>query len=197
MTKARAKKYLEEDFLKDVFATKRVKIEEVKTEEEKSSQMKHLIDLSSKQDDRKELEKLSEERSVLAVISQSETQFKTLCFKPDPNSNEHLQKCSFSSTSIRADDSSPFKEFEKELRTRFETTSKFPYSVHGIVRADLGEGRYVTGSGILIGPDLVLTAAHNLFSESDRTKEKYTKVEFIPGINEGLTPFGVFKVVCP
>ena len=47
----------------------------------------------------------------------------------------------------------------------------------------------------MIGPDLVLTAAHNLFSESDRTKEKYTKVEFIPGINEGLTPFGVFKVV--
>ena len=69
------KTFLEELFLKEGDGAKieRVNIEEVTTEEEKSRRMKHLIDLSSNQGDRKELEKLSKERSVLAVVSETET----------------------------------------------------------------------------------------------------------------------------
>ena len=85
------------------------------------------------------------------------------------------------------------KKFDRGLRTSFENASTFPYSVHGLVRVELGNGSYITGTGILIGPDLVLTAAHNIYDVKE-TKQKYASIEFIPGINEKEIPFGIFKV---
>ena len=43
----------------------------------------------------------------------------------------------------------------------------------------------------MIGTDLVLTAAHNIY-DCKGSKEKYSNIEFIPGINE---PFGKFQVI--
>lgn len=59
---------------------------------------------------------------------------------------------------------------------------------------DLGNGFYKTGTGILIGSDLVLTVAHNVY-DYDGTKEKYANIVFIPGINEEAIPFGKFNVI--
>ena len=59
---------------------------------------------------------------------------------------------------------------------------------------DLGNGFYKTGTGILIGSDLVLTAAHNVY-DYDGTKEKYANIVFIPGINEEAIPLGKFNVI--
>ena len=119
-----------------------------------------------------------------------------MCFQPDPrkvNSRQGYKTCSFKSNPIREkypNDIKPFKEF----RTGYENTFSFPHSVHGIVKADCGDGIYHTGTGILIGPALALTAAHNIY-DYEGSKEKYSKIVFIPGINEQLIPFGLFKVV--
>ena len=111
---------------------------------------------------------------------------------------QNFKTCNFKSDPIKEgdynDDEYNFKKVDREVRTRFEKTSTFPYSVHGLVRVDPGNGSYITGTGILIGPDFVLTAAHNIYDVKG-SKQKYASIEFIPGINEQEIPFGIFKVV--
>ena len=143
----------------------------------------------------------TEEKSQLNIVENSPDQIKTLCFQPKLDKVIRMQAievCEFKSNpihhSIQETESMHLKKFDREIRTRFEDTSSFPYSVHGIVKIDSGEGKYKTGTGILIGTDLVLTAAHNIY-DCKGSKEKYSNIEFIPGMNEQEMPFGIFKVV--
>ena len=53
---------------------------------------------------------------------------------------------------------------------------------------DLGRKKVGKGSGILISPNLVLTAAHNLLFA--KTKEKYADLVFYPG-HSGILEGGV------
>ncbi len=171
--------------------------EEEKKEKEEESRSTLLIDLTSDQQIPKDSKKIVEERSILIVVSDSETQLKTLCFQPNSSKLDQMQGVSsynFEPNPTREKNYQKIRNFEKEIRTRFENTSVFPYSVHGIVRANVGKENYITGSGILIGSNLVLTAAHNIY-DCNGTKEKYSKIEFIPGINEQEIPFGIFEVV--
>jgi len=50
-------------------------------------------------------------------------------------------------------------------------------------------GRYV-GSGVMVGPNHVLTAAHNIYSTKDGCHGWASDVEFYPGLDEGNQPFG-------
>ena len=148
-----------------------------------------------------EREGQTEEKSQLNIVENSSDQIKTLCFQPksDPIIRmQAIEVCEFKSNPIhhpiQENESMHLKKFDREIRTRFEDTSSFPYSVHGIVKIDLGNGSYRTGTGILIGTDLVLTAAHNIY-DCKSSKEKYSNIEFIPGMNEQEMPFGIFKGV--
>lgn len=166
-------------------------------EEETKNQANPLIILSSDQRTPEDLKIISEEKSRLVVAVQSDKQIKTLCFQPYPgnfNRNQGLKPSHFKSKPFREDEGIHLQKFEKEILSHLNQTSSFPNSVHGIVRADLGNGNYKTGTGILIGVDLVLTAAHNIY-DYQGTREKYSKIEFIPGINEQEMPFGIFNVI--
>ena len=156
-------------------------------EEEDKNQSHHVINLIQ----------LAKEKFRLVIMSEYDDEIKTLCLQPFKMNRQAFQTNKFKSTPIRIREKftqSTIKRFKKETRTRFQDTSSFPYSVHGLVRAELGNGSYVTGTGILIGANLVLTAAHNVYDYQE-TKEKYAKIEFIPGINDHATPFGVFTVI--
>ena len=174
---------------------------EKELEDGKQEQTNPVIKLASNQNDPDYLKRFAEEKSRLVIVFDSKSQLKTLCFQPNQRKSNRLQNletCNFKSDPIQEgdynDDEYNFKKIDREVRTRFENTSTFPYSVHGLVRVDRGNGSYRTGTGILIGPDLVLTAAHNI-CDYEETKQKYASIEFIPGINEEETPFGIFKVV--
>ena len=64
---------------------------------------------------------------------------------------------------LNSDDAPKIKEFKEELRHRIQNVSLFPYSVHGLVKANYGGGMISIGSRTLIEANLVLTAAHNLY----------------------------------
>lgn len=53
----------------------------------------------------------------------------------------------------------------------------YPYSAVGLVRATLKKGQY-RGTGCLIGPNIVLTCAHNCFNVP--AKKYFSNMEFIP-----------------
>jgi len=87
-----------------------------------------------------------------------------------------------------------FKEIipESDGRTRITDTHLWYSSVHGVVLATFS-GKNYWASGTLIGPNIVLTAAHILYDAEIRAKAK--TVRFLPAINETFLPYKEPKVV--
>ena len=83
----------------------------------------------------------------------------------------------------------------EDKRERIENTEAWPNRVHGLVLAEYPNdknGIELWGTGTLIGPNLVITAAHNIY---DHDLEKRAKsVKFIPGLNGKTAPFNKIGV---
>jgi len=78
-------------------------------------------------------------------------------------------------------------------RTQVLTTSQWPNSVHGVIA--FKRNRITTwGTGILIGPHIVLTAGHNLYDREAKAKTDVKSLQFLPGMNGQSLPFGVIEV---
>ena len=76
------------------------------------------------------------------------------------------------------------------------STTSFPQSANGVViiKEPENESTMKWGSGMLIGPDLVLTAAQNVYDGQKPTRKKYPYIKFIPRANGDETPFGEIEV---
>ena len=74
-------------------------------------------------------------------------------------------------------------------------TNAFPESAHGIVIIKKSENDTPRwGSGVLVGPDTVLTAAHIVYDDEKPIRKRYPYIRFIPGANEDEAPFGEIEV---
>ncbi|SFK57078.1 V8-like Glu-specific endopeptidase [Nitrosomonas aestuarii] len=72
-------------------------------------------------------------------------------------------------------------------------TRRFPYNTVCHLVRDFGDGRWLGASGILISPNVLLTAAHCLYKH--RLGRGPMKIYVIPGrSNRDAMPFGSFKV---
>lgn len=61
---------------------------------------------------------------------------------------------------------------------------KYPYSSIGYLSFNFGEDDIVHGSGFLIGPDIVLTNAHNVVDfKAENQKREAKNLYFYPCIN--------------
>ncbi|WP_075261538.1 SEL1-like repeat protein [Candidatus Odyssella acanthamoebae] len=97
----------------------------------------------------------------------------------------------------------------KETRLKVEDPSLWPHRVHGHLQMTFKTGRgakqVLVGSGILVGPNHVLTAGHNLYNRNYINPPQWaTKVFFTPGRAPGIErnsfPFGCSKgsiLLCP
>jgi len=50
------------------------------------------------------------------------------------------------------------------------------------------------GSGTLIGPNIFLTAAHNLYDYDKKVYAELKTMQFLPALNGQILPFGVVEV---
>ncbi|WP_052046362.1 trypsin-like serine protease [Candidatus Paracaedibacter symbiosus] len=83
-------------------------------------------------------------------------------------------------------------------RDQVKTPSQWPHCVHGHLMMRLGTGEITVGSGILVGPNHVLTAGHNLYNLNK--KQWVNEVWFSPGRQGKNFPFGYVKggtLLCP
>jgi len=78
-------------------------------------------------------------------------------------------------------------------RSQIFTTSKWPYSVHGLFVFKFNNIEN-WGTGTLIGPNIVLTAGHNLYSHKFKAYADLESMQFLPGINGQVLPFGFVEV---
>ena len=77
-------------------------------------------------------------------------------------------------------------------RVRVMDTTTWPYVIHAQLEMRYPEKTY-GGSGILIGPHHILTAAHNVYSSA--AKEWAQNITVRLGLNGKAAPFGALKVV--
>ena len=130
--------------------------------------------------------------------------------------NEHeLKACCLIPKDKRQEESkNTKKEILKEMavlnkedkRKRVKNTTLWPYCAHGIVEIidKKSQERLLFGTGTMVGPNFVLTAAHNLFLKRENAKGYEEEVEisydlhqvrFIPAANESEYPYGIFEVI--
>ncbi len=67
-----------------------------------------------------------------------------------------------------------------------------PYCSLGALMATASNNKNIVGTGILISPNLVLTAAHNIYDWNNN--EEYSNIRFLPAAN-GKYSIEDFKVV--
>ena len=78
---------------------------------------------------------------------------------------------------------------DEDGRDCITATSKWPHCVHGFMFMQFANGEKRIGSGILVGPHHVLTAAHNIYSH--KSGECWVQsVTFSPGQHHSHRPFG-------
>jgi V8-like Glu-specific endopeptidase len=81
-------------------------------------------------------------------------------------------------------------------RLHVTETTEWPYRIHGQLTMTY-EDRTWGGSGVLIGPHHVLTAAHNVydFDKKDWPTSWPTSISVRFGLNNTIAPFGTKKAV--
>ena len=77
-------------------------------------------------------------------------------------------------------------------RKRITNTTEWPYLFHSQLSLHFPSGEY-GGSGIIVGPHHILTAAHNVYDP--HKKEWATSIIAHPALNDSMAPFGSMKAV--
>ncbi len=146
----------------------------------------------------------NEKKKALTVIFQKDGIIKTKSFKPLQEQSitsmsvtgQFVNECSlesyfkdnsFEENSIEKEKKQSYlsikieEETIPDKRKEVPSPSKWPWSVHGLVKSDFDEEK-VIGTGTLIAPNLVLTAAHNLYSL--KKDQAAIKVTFYPAFSK-------------
>jgi V8-like Glu-specific endopeptidase len=82
----------------------------------------------------------------------------------------------------------------KDGRQIVTNSEVWPNCVHGRLCTKF-EGENFVGSGTLIGPRYVITAAHNIYDKKKRKECDKDSVVFYPGISGKSCPYGMIRVV--
>ena len=70
-------------------------------------------------------------------------------------------------------------EKTEERRKKVEDGRKYPYCCIGLITGQTKGARF-KGTGFLIGPNIILTCAHNCYSR--KSEEKCHNLKFFPGL---------------
>ena len=85
------------------------------------------------------------------------------------------------------------EENDFDGRTQILATGEWPYSVHGVIAFRFSNFTS-WGTGILIGPNVVLTAGHNLYDHKYKVYSELESMQFLPAMNGQALPFGPVEV---
>ena len=154
----------------------------------------------------KMIEKTIRDESIGLEISEEDaTQIRTVCFEPSLSVKlENKTKLEYKNISpLQGGNGSQSLEKKEiadvvtnhEKRKSFFQTNLFPQSAFGLVIVKNSANDTVKwGSGVMIGPDIVLTSAHILYYDEKPDKKIFPHVKFVPGATGNEAPLGEFEV---
>jgi len=150
--------------------------------------------MGSFQSKQKKLEKFLANKAFIKMDpAQSASLNKTRSRKPIKPRLQNAQKIAF--------DAKPSEEIiervinNPDLRKQVLRTDEWPHSVHGVVSMCFpGESLPSWGTGTLIGPNVVLTAGHNLYDFKKKVYAELKSLQFLPRMNGQFLPFGLTTV---
>ena len=132
-------------------------------------------------------------------VEKSAVIIETCCFKPSTsNKLETFCKESLDNVASQKDEEGKMEipvETNNDTKQGHANTISFPQSVHGLILARKSEEEAPRwGSGILVGANIVLTAAQNVYDDEKPIRKRYPLIKFIPGAHGDETPFGEVEV---
>jgi len=116
---------------------------------------------------------------------------KTRSRRPTKSTPQHVQKIELHAQPIQDKNEKVVNAIDGRMQI-LETT-KWPNSVHGVIAFKFNN---ITtwGTGVLIGPHIVLTADHNLYNHDIKTYTGVESLQFLSGMNGKVLPFGIIEV---
>lgn len=139
---------------------------------------------------------------LLVPVLETGDYIKTRCQGPTKHHRQNAMTTSFqATTALERGGNRPGKNSYHinilDNRKRILETSKFPHSAHGLLRMKFRDWKIsapcIYGTGTLISPHLVLTAAHNVYDYRKHNDEKdigeVEEITFIPGMDGKNSPF--------
>jgi len=136
-----------------------------------------------------DLEKFQEylENKVLVRIFPLPTEkiIKSKCQKPIKPRPQNVQQTTLNAKPLRGTNENIVNPVDG--RKRVQMTGQWPYSVHGVLATKFN-GVTCWGTGTLIGPNIVLTAAHNLYNYNSKAFPDIGSVQFLPAVNGRIFP---------
>jgi len=116
---------------------------------------------------------------------------KIRCRKPTKPALQKSTKITLDATPVKEEKDSQGNAFDGRIQVL--NPAKWPFSMHGLVSLKCDKITY-WGTGVLIGPNIVLTAGHNLYHYNRRVFADLKNLQFLPGMNGQVIPFGVVRV---
>jgi len=135
-----------------------------------------------------EFKKYIEEQLVSIYPPPESQEIRSASRRPTKPVPENAQKIMLHAQTVKGTNEGQVNA--KDGRVPVNKPARWPHSVHGVVAFKFNE-IVCWGTGTMIGPNVVLTAGHNLYSH--QYKVYADDVQFLPGMNGRLLPLGLAK----
>jgi len=130
---------------------------------------------------------------LTSIYPPPETQLiKTESKHPTKLPHQNFQKVSPYAQLIKGENETTILSAQ-DRKEQVQTTVEWSSSAHGLFIIKF-ENNTCWGAGIMIGPNIVLTAGHNLYSHQNKVYADLESMRFSPGMNGDEAPFGSVEV---
>jgi len=131
-------------------------------------------------------------KSKMCIFPSPDAQvIKTRCKRPTRSALQKIIRMTLNAQPVREENEALVNA--SDGRTQVLNPAKWPWSVHGLVSLKFDKIA-CWGTGVLIGPNIVLTAGHNLYHHNRRVFADLKSLQFLPGMNGQVVPFGAIEV---
>ena len=142
----------------------------IKLEEEKKEEIKK----EEKKEEEKKKENKNESQIVKNLISSISSQnnyiIQNLSHSLETKDKLRMSELKFP---ISSEDLNLISQNTKKVNEQKQTLINYPISAIGLLKSDFGKGYFLYGTATLIGPDIILTCAHNVYSPVLKKKAEY------------------------
>ena len=129
-----------------------------------------MIKLEEKKEEEKKIDKKKESQIENKKIFQNNEILENINQSLETKDKLRMSELKFP---ISSEDLNLISQNTKKVNEQKQTLINYPISAIGLLKSDFGKGYFLYGTATLIGPDIILTCAHNVYSPVLKKKAEY------------------------